>query len=146
MSATLDVTVIMHRMREQIRERTGLPPRNPESAISGDTSAELEEALRALRLRLAVVGQTPVQPPTARGLVGAILIRAVARSLFWFIPSVKHCLEGFVDALEREAAALKALAESNAENRRILEGIHAEISALSARIGAGGSRNPDGER
>ena len=77
--------------------------------------AELRSAIAALTASYALVGQTPPEPPTFRGRIGARLVKLVQRLLFWYTPQIVHfqysALRGFEAALrafEEQAATAAA--------------------------------------
>jgi len=85
--------------------------------------AELRSAIAALNASYALVGQTPPEPPTFRGRMGARLVKLVQRLLFWYTPQIVHfqysALRGFEAALRafEEQAATAAAATAAAMSR-----------------------------
>jgi 2-polyprenyl-3-methyl-5-hydroxy-6-metoxy-1,4-benzoquinol methylase len=78
---------------------------------------ELRSALAALCSSYALVGQTPPEPPTFRGRMGAQLVKVVQRLLFWYTPQIVHFQYSALRALE---SALRAF-EGQAKNAQQLE-------------------------
>jgi O-antigen chain-terminating methyltransferase len=74
---------------------------------------ELRSAIGALNASYALVGQTPPEPPTLRGRIGARLVKVVQRLLFWYTPQIVHfqysALKAFESALKTLESALKTL-------------------------------------
>jgi SAM-dependent methyltransferase len=95
---------------------TGAPPRVE--------LAELRAAIAAVNASYAVVGQTPPEPPTFRGRMGARLIKLVQRLLFWYTPQIVHfqysALKAFDSTLRALDSTLLAL-EEQAKGVRQLE-------------------------
>jgi hypothetical protein len=136
MSDAVNVRDIMQQIRARIRERSAASgPDTPGAEAEDPEIADLAAAVGALRLRLAAVGELPVQPPTLRGRTGALLIRAVRRTLFWYTPPLRNAFTATVDAFDWQTAAIARLAADNREYRRILEEIRAELAELSAEVG-----------
>jgi 2-polyprenyl-3-methyl-5-hydroxy-6-metoxy-1,4-benzoquinol methylase len=74
--------------------------------------AEVRSAIAALSASYALVGQTPPEPPTFRGRMGAKLVKLVQRLLFWYTPQIVHfqysALRGFEAMLRVFEAMLRA--------------------------------------
>jgi SAM-dependent methyltransferase len=92
--------------------------------------AELRSAIAALSASYALVGQTPPEPPTFRGRMGARLVKLVQRLLFWYTPQIVHfqysALRGFeamLRAFEEQAAAAAAATSRTGVLERRLEAI-----------------------
>jgi len=89
--------------------------------------AEVRSAIAALNASYALVGQTPPEPPTFRGRIGARLVKLVQRLLFWYTPQIVHfqysALRGFEAALrafeEQAAAAAAAMSRTDVLARRL---------------------------
>lgn len=89
--------------------------------------AEVRSALAALYSSYALVGQTPPEPPTFRGRMGARLVKVVQRLLFWYTPQIVHfqysalrTFEAALQALENQAAAAAAaMSRAQTLERRI---------------------------
>ena len=73
-------------------------------------SAGLRSALSALYSSYGLVGQTPPEPPTFRGRMGARLIKLVQRMLFWYTPQIVHFQYSTLRALEEQTKSLEAAA------------------------------------
>lgn len=76
----------------------------------------LEDSLRALYVCRTLLGTVPPCPPTVRGRVGALAVRAVRRALFWFIPQVDSYCAASIDLAHRHVAALERMAENIHDN------------------------------
>lgn len=85
--------------------------------------AELRSVIAALTASYALVGQTPPQPPTFRGRMGARLVKLVQRLLFWYTPQIVHfqysALKAFESALRAFEYALQALEEQARSVKRL---------------------------
>jgi 2-polyprenyl-3-methyl-5-hydroxy-6-metoxy-1,4-benzoquinol methylase len=81
-------------------------------AEAGQPSAaelvELRSALAALCSSYALVGQTPPEPPTFRGRMGAQLVKVVQRLLFWYTPQIVHFQYSALRAFESTLRAFEA--------------------------------------
>jgi len=138
---------IREEMQRSYRPREGSA--SVEGAGAGQPSpaelVELRSALAALCSSYALVGQTPPEPPTFRGRMGARLVKVVQRLLFWYTPQIVHfqysALRAFESTLrafeeqgrgvarletelkterrERQAAVSAALSGANVLERRL---------------------------
>lgn len=57
-----------------------------------------------------VVGDMPPSPPTLRGSIGAVLVSAVRRALFWLIPRVQEAQRAHAEVLLEQTDKLRDLA------------------------------------
>jgi len=87
-----------------------IEPMELSQPVSGDL-AELRSAVAALFSSYARVGQTPPEPPTLRGRIGAQLVKLVQRLLFWYTPQIVHFQYSALKAFEAANRALEAEAE-----------------------------------
>lgn len=120
---------------EQIRDEMERAYRPPEAgqriaqAEAGEPLsvefAALRSALSTLHASYAMVGRLPPEPPTARGRIGARLIKLVRRMLFWYTPQIVHFQYSALRALEEQAKIL----ERGERRIRQLEG---ELKVLMA--------------
>ncbi len=55
------------------------------------------------------IGDMPPQPPTLRGRIGAVLVQAVRRSLFWYTKQIRAFHGMVAEAAREQAAALREL-------------------------------------
>ena len=139
MANSVDVQSIMQEIRERIRR--GSAPRdqkqNESTLASGPQQPEiraLEDKCRVLRSTQTLVGRLPPEPPTMRGRIGAFLVKAVRRSLFWYTPQIQAFHASVVDGFEQQVAALKTLAAANQQCLQILEGLSRQVARLSAEV------------
>jgi hypothetical protein len=80
------------------------PPVQVEAGRSFSTElAEVRSAIAALNASYALVGQTPPEPPTFRGRIGARLVKLVQRLLFWYTPQIVHFQYSALRAMEELA-------------------------------------------
>jgi O-antigen chain-terminating methyltransferase len=113
---------ILRQIREEMQR--SFNPRERQQSIeqleaaqpSSGELLELRSALGALYASYALVGQTPPEPPTLRGRMGARLVKLVQRLLFWYTPQIVHfqysALQTFESALrviERQANRVQQL-------------------------------------
>jgi hypothetical protein len=97
-------------------------------SFSGDLDfTAVDRALERLYRARAAVGLVPPGPATARGRVGAALIRGVRRALFWLLPQ----LDTFHGAVIEYAEAQTAMME---ELRGVLQTIDAELDDIAQRL------------
>jgi O-antigen chain-terminating methyltransferase len=93
---------------------------------------ELRAALAALCSSYALVGQTPPEPPTFRGRMGAQLVKVVQRLLFWYTPQIVHFQYSALRAFE---SALRAFEVREDEFRRVRRELEAAAAAAMSRAG-----------
>lgn len=133
-ASEIDVRAIMRRIRDQIR---GTDPeqewvRAGRRALPAGLLSSVDR-LRAstahLRSAVAQIGEVPPAPPTLRGRVGALVVRALQRGLFWLIPSIRNSQFQIVDALDLHLAATSDILQ-------VLQQTHIEIARLSAETAA----------
>lgn len=145
---------------EQIREEMQRSYQSREESKPGRRAeagewSELRSAIAALTASYALVGQTPPEPPTFRGRIGASLVKLVQRLLFWYTPQIVYfqysalrAFESVVRALEeqatrerrdRQAAVAAAMSRAEVLGRRLeslrlqaLPRIDREITRLRA--------------
>jgi O-antigen chain-terminating methyltransferase len=132
---------ILRQIREEMQR--SYRPRGGEKSIqqveAGEASsvelAELRSALGALNASYALVGQTPPEPPTLRGRIGARLVKLVQRLLFWYTPQIVHfqysalkafdsalrILEGHAQSLQQQAQNVQQLEAESRRERRDLQ-------------------------
>jgi O-antigen chain-terminating methyltransferase len=95
----------------------------PDAALRGSPAVQTELAIlqsayeRLYQMR-GLVGQMPPSPDTLRGRVGAYLVRAVQRMLFWYTPQihrvqneVTNTIGSLSKLVEMQAQALEALSK-----------------------------------
>jgi O-antigen chain-terminating methyltransferase len=125
----------------QIREEMQRSYRPREGSASVETEAgqpsaaelvELRSALAALCSSYALVGQTPPEPPTFRGRMGAQLVKVVQRLLFWYTPQIVHFQYSALRAFE---STLRAFEGREAEYRRERRELEAALSVANSRAG-----------
>ncbi len=80
-------------------------------------SAAIRSALAALYSSYALVGQTPPEPPSWRGRIGAQLVKVVQRLLFWYTPQIVHFQYSAVQAIEELAKAIQQLEDAARRDR-----------------------------
>jgi 2-polyprenyl-3-methyl-5-hydroxy-6-metoxy-1,4-benzoquinol methylase len=113
-------------LRQQIREemQRSYRPREMGTLIEqartdqpiASELVELRSAIAALTASYALVGQTPPEPPTFRGRIGARLVKLVQKLLFWYTPQIVHFQYSALKAFD---AALRASEEQGKSVRRL---------------------------
>jgi SAM-dependent methyltransferase len=140
---------------EAIRRHAVPAAIEPEGKNMNLDAFSLREGARQLRLKLAVVGQMPPEPPTLRGRLGAWIIRKIRRALAWYTAQIlqfhqsvtevieQHVktieeIQGIVDELRRQEIAARKALESWAgpEIARLGEGFKSELSERVAELRA----------
>src|ERR1019366_865499 len=116
---------ILRQIREEMqrsykpREGNKLIEQAETGASSSGELVELRSAIAALNASYAVVGQTPPEPPTLRGRIGARLVKLVQRLLFWYTPQIVHfqysALKAFDSALRAFEGQAKSVRQLEAE-------------------------------
>lgn len=139
MADPIDVQTIMREIRDRIRR--GSAPRdqrqNGLTPASGPQLPEitaLEDLCRVLHSRQALVGQLPPEPPTTRGRIGSLLVKAVRRTLFWYTPQLQNFHAGVVQGFEQLVAALNALAAANQQSWRLVENLSGQMAKMCAEL------------
>jgi SAM-dependent methyltransferase len=133
MANDVNVQTIMQENRERIRQRSA-PPRltaEPESAGPEllDMGA-LETAIDSLHLRKSLVGELPPQPPSFRGRLGGLLVKAVRRMLFWYTPQIRDFQAGVVAVFDEQMSVLRSFAITNQQNRDLLQDVKGRLERL----------------
>lgn len=140
-------------LRRQIREemQRSYRPRERNKSIeqagteqpaSGEL-VELRSAIAALTASYALVGQTPPEPPTLRGRIGARLVRLVQRLLFWYTPQIVHFQYSALRAFD---CALRVCEQQANSVRQLETKIRLEQQDLRATAAAAMSRTQVQER
>src|ERR1019366_8977862 len=116
---------ILRQIREEMqrsykpREGNKLIDQAETGAPSSGELVELRSAIAVLNASYAVVGQTPPEPPTLRGRIGARLVKLVQRLLFWYTPQIVHfqysALKAFDSALRAFEGQAKSVRQLEAE-------------------------------
>ena len=98
---------------------------------------ELRSAIAALTASYAMVGQTPPEPPTFRGRMGARLVKLVQRLLFWYTPQIVHfqysALRAFESALRAFEEQARSVERMEAELPRERRDWQAAVAAAMSR-------------
>jgi 2-polyprenyl-3-methyl-5-hydroxy-6-metoxy-1,4-benzoquinol methylase len=110
--------------------------------VSGEL-AELRSAIASLTASYALVGQTPQEPPTFRGRMGARLVKLTQRLLFWYTPQIVHFQYSALKAFE---SALKAFEEQAGSVKRLETELLRERRELQATLSTAMSRTQVLER
>jgi hypothetical protein len=131
MSEAIDVQVLMQEIRDSIRQRSemqqpGLPL--PYSLPVPEMES-LKRVSKDLHLRKALIGRLPPEPPTIRGRVGGLLVKAVRRSLFWFLSRLENFHSDLIDAFDLQFSALKSLSSVTQQNVATLELLKQQLAA-----------------
>jgi 2-polyprenyl-3-methyl-5-hydroxy-6-metoxy-1,4-benzoquinol methylase len=119
---------ILRQIREEI-QRSYQPREGNRSIERPETGQplasgflELQAAIAGLKASYALVGQTPPEPPTLRGRMGARLVKLVQRLLFWYTPQIVHfqysALRAFDSALRVFEGQAKNVQQLEAELKR----------------------------
>jgi O-antigen chain-terminating methyltransferase len=120
---------ILQQIREEMqrsykpREGSKLIEQAGKEQPSSGQLAELRFAIAALTASYALVGQTPPEPPTFRGRMGARLVKLVQRLLFWYTPQIVHfqysALKAFESALQASESAQQKFEEQARSVKRL---------------------------
>jgi hypothetical protein len=140
MPGPIDVREIMRQIHERVYQpSTWRRPRvssQPQSLGLG----ELKRSVHRLRIRqdlihaLRLIDVPPPSPPTLRGRIGDLLVRAVRRSLFWYTARLRAFHAALFESLDMQAAAIRTLIEAVAGQRKALEDLENRIQDMSARL------------
>jgi len=110
---------ILQQIREEMqrsykpREGSKLIEQAGKEQPSSGQLAELRFAIAALTASYALVGQTPPEPPTFRGRMGARLVKLVQRLLFWYTPQIVHFQYSALKALESALRAFESALQAS---------------------------------
>ncbi len=81
------------------------------------------------------VGRMPPQPPTLRGRLGAVLVRLVRRSLFWYTQQINEIVGKIAETLVHHAHSVDAIAAAS-NSRETVEELSLAIARLAADVEA----------
>jgi len=140
MANDLDVRTIMQEIRERIRQRSA-PPRLPvESEFPPNPDLldmnSLETTVRSLHLSKSLVGELPPKPPSFRGSLGNLLVKAVRRMLFWYTPQIRDFQAGVAAGFDQQVAALRSMAAATQQNWRLLLEVENRFEKLERALDA----------
>jgi SAM-dependent methyltransferase len=124
MANDINVQTLMQEIRERIRQRSAPPRLPPAPEYSPNPQlpdmAPLEMAVDSLHLSQSLVGELPPEPPSFRGRLGSLLVKAVRRILFWYTPRIRDFQEGVVAAFDQQVAALRSMVAATQQNWSVL--------------------------
>ncbi len=135
MAEAIDVQVLMQEIRDRVRQGSdtqpglSLPPALPMTEMES-----LKRMSQDLHLRKALVGKLPPEPPTFRGRVGGLIVKAVRRSLFWFISRLEHFHSDMVEAFDLQFSVLDTLSSVTRQNMETLELLKGKLADVSAEL------------
>jgi SAM-dependent methyltransferase len=118
---------ILRQIREEMqrsykpREGSKLIEQAGKEQPSSGQLAELRSAIAALTASYALVGQTPPEPPTFRGRMGARLVKLVQRLLFWYTPQIVHFQYSAVKAFESALRAFESALQASESAQQTFE-------------------------
>jgi len=113
------------------------PPVQVEAGRSFSTElAEVRSAIAALNASYALVGQTPPEPPTFRGRIGARLVKLVQRLLFWYTPQIVHFQYSALRGFEAALRTFEQQAGNLGDTRAALGAAVSRAEALERRLEA----------
>jgi SAM-dependent methyltransferase len=122
MANDTNVQTIMQEIRERIRQRSAPPQLPAEPDFSPNPQLpdmnSLETTVRSLHLNKLLVGELPPQPPTFRGRLGSLLVKALRRMLFWYTAGIRDFQAGVAAGFDQQVAALKSVAAATQQNWR----------------------------
>ena len=134
-------------LRQQIREEIERSYKPREMSLSIEQAstgqpvsselAELRSAIAALTASYALVGQTPPEPPTFRGRIGARLVKLVQKLLFWYTPQIVHfqysAVKAFDSALRACEEQFNSVRELEAKARLEQQDVRASVAVVMSR-------------
>ena len=149
----VDVQALMQEIGVRIGCPDALPP-PPASCLSSNNPPTGTESFalvsEALHLSKAAVGRLPAAPPTVRARLGALLVKAVRRSLFWLLPQLDDFHSRLIEGLDLQFDVAKRLSVATHENwagvqlvRQRADEIAAEMTQALARQMAARERAED---
>jgi hypothetical protein len=125
MAELIDVREVMREIQERANRRSGW--QLPEAE-------QLKRSVCWLRLQQDLIAKIPPSPPTLRGWIGAVLVKAVRRSLFWYTTQLLDFHSALVDGFQLQAKATGRVIEAVAENKRALDDVRERLQDVSARL------------
>ncbi len=136
MAEVIDVQVLMQEIRDRIRQdsdtrHSGLPL---PSALPMPEMESLKRLSKDLHLRKAFVGRLPPEPPTFRGRIGGLIVKAVRRSLFWFISRLDLFHSDVIEAFDLQFSILGTLSSATRQNMETLELLKGKLADISAEL------------
>lgn len=78
------------------------------------------------------VGRMPPEPPTVRGRLGAVLVRAIRRALFWYTRQINEIAGNIAEILVQHAQNIEDTLVANARNSHALADLQYSQTALRA--------------
>jgi len=136
MAEVIDVQVLMQEIRDRVRQdsdtqHSGLPL---PSALLMPEMESLKRLSKNLHLRKAFVGRLPPEPPTFRGRIGGLIVKAVRRSLFWFISRLDLFHSDVIEAFDLQFSVLATLSSATRRNMETLELLKGKLADISAEL------------
>jgi SAM-dependent methyltransferase len=150
MANEINVQTIMQEIRQRIRQSSAPPQLVADGEVfSGaplpdigplETAAPalpdmlpLEAAVHSLHLK-SLVGELPPQPPSLRGSLGSLLVKAVRKMLFWYTPQIRDFQAGAVAAFDAQLAGLRSVASATQQEGRLLAGVANRLEKLEQNL------------
>jgi SAM-dependent methyltransferase len=112
---SISIEEIKQEIRQHIHPATGEPAGIQSVSSSGIASfpkpdgGDEEPSLKRVERCVSRIGDLPPRPPTKRGRVGAVLVRAVRRALFWYTSQLADFGDAVAGALARMWGRQRAL-------------------------------------
>ncbi|HWR50266.1 MAG TPA: methyltransferase domain-containing protein [Bryobacteraceae bacterium] len=138
----LDVQEVVNEIRARVRGRIAAQPVSravPEieavaTQVSSLDLSRLHESARRVRAAQALVGQMPPQPPGLRARLGAAMVAAVRRMLFWYTPQIQQFHYAAAQAIEEQESAASELTRELASLSQSLQSLQRSVSGLEREI------------
>lgn len=101
----VDVQALMREIRDRVRSQNRehewvRQARRCVPAHLASNVGRLRASTAMIRSAIERIGGAPPAPPTLRGRIGAMAVRAMQRALFWYTPSVQNANTQILNALE----------------------------------------------
>lgn len=132
-SPPMDPEMIKREVRERILMRGRAESVNPQAGLEPAPFRDfgvLQQSARAVRASHRLVGKMPPQPPTLRARIGALLVRLVQRTLFWYTPQLVQFHVAVTQAVEEQIEAFEALWRSLQQHRQEGKRLRERLQAL----------------
>lgn len=147
MANEINVQTIMQEIRQRIRQNSAPPQLVADGEVfSGaplpdigplETAAPtlpdmlpLEAAVHSLHLSKSLVGELPPEPPSLRGSLGSLLVKAVRKMLFWYTPQIRDFQAGVVAAFDAQLDGLRGVTAATQQDGRLLAGVANRLEKL----------------
>jgi hypothetical protein len=94
----------------------------------------LKRVSKALHLRKTLVGRLPPEPPTLRGRLGGLMVKAVRRGLSWYTSRLDDFHSDVIEAFDLQLSALNSLSSVTRQNVEAVALLKRKLADVSAEL------------